>query len=300
MQGQANANLHAALFILAGMMTLGVSDNFVPFIADTSSLWQFHLVRGGMVLSILCSAALLLKSDIRPKRFWPVFGRSAAIALSMLIYFGCIPIMPIGVVVAGLFTSPLFVLLISVLFLGQKVGPWRVLAVLIGFVGAVMVIRPDPSALDPLAFLPVLAGLLYAISAVAVRAWCEEESTSTLTVMFFAMLVFFGVVGVLVFPSEGQGAAGFATRGWMPMTWHNFAWYVAQAIGAAIGIVCLFRAYQIGEASKVAVYEYSMLVFASFWAWVIWGQTVTALGLLGMVLIFVAGAIIAIRSEPVA
>jgi len=297
MNTQVNANRKAAMFSLAGMMTLGISDNFVAFVAPVSSLWQFHLVRGLMVLGIVCAVALIFGNDIRPKRFWPVFARSAMIALSMLIYFGCIAIMPISLVVAGLFTSPLFILLIAIIFQGQRVGPWRVLAVLIGFAGALMVVQPDPNALDPLAFLPMLAGLLYAISAVATRAWCEGESTTSLTVMFFSMLVAFGLIGVLIFPGEGGGAEGFPTRGWMPMTGVMFGWYVAQAIGAAIGIVCLFRAYQLGEASKVAVFEYSMLVFASFWAWVIWGQTVSALGIIGMAMIFVAGSIIALRSE---
>jgi len=74
-------------------------------------------------------------------------------------------------------------------------------------------------------------------------------------------------------------------------------WYVVQSIGAVIGILCIFRGYLLGEASRVAVFEYSLLVFASFWAWVMWGQTVPALALVGMAMIVVAGIIIAVRSD---
>ena len=286
----------AALSILAGMMTLGIADNLLVIITATSSLWQFHLIRSLMVLAMLCAAAAMGYGNIRPKRFWPVFGRSALQAGAMLIYFGCLALLPIGVVVAGLFTAPLFILIISVVFQGKRVGIWRTVAVIIGFAGALVVIRPDPSALDPIAFLPIFAGLLYAIGAVATRAWCEGESTMALTTCFFAMLAVFGAIGVLVFRSTTLGAEGFPLRGWMPMTPTMIGWYVVQAIGAVIGILFIFQGYLLGEASRVAVFEYSLLVFASFWAWVFWGQTVPFLGLVGMAMIIVAGTIIAWRS----
>ena len=68
-----------------------------------------------------------------------------------------------------------------------------------------------------------------------------------------------------------------------------------QAIGALIGIACLFRGYQLGEASQVAVFEYSLLVFASGWAWYLWGQGVPVLGLFGMALIIVSGGVMALK-----
>ena len=297
MTSTASSGRKAALSILAGMTTLGISDNLLAIITETSSLWQFHLIRGVMVLAILIAAAALGWGSLRPKRFWAVFGRSALQAGAMLIYFGCLALMPIGVVVAGLFTAPLFVLLISVIFQGKRVGAWRIVAILIGFAGALLVIRPDPSALDPIAFLPVFAGLLYAIGAVATRAWCADESTMTLTFCFFVLLAIFGAIGVSVLPSTASGAEGFPLRGWMPLTWSMIGWYVVQSIGAVIGILCIFRGYLLGEASRVAVFEYSLLVFASFWAWVMWGQTVPALALVGMAMIVVAGIIITVRSD---
>ncbi len=287
----------AALMILAGMMTLGLTDNFVPFVTPDSSLSQFHLIRGGMVLAILTLAALLGFGEIWPKRPFAVLGRNLFTAGAMVIYFGCLALLPIGVVVAGLFTAPLFVVLISVLFQGNCVGPMRWIAVVVGFAGAVMVIRPDPAALDLVAFLPVFAGLLYAIGAIATRAWCEGEATTTMTAWFFGLLTLFGLLGVLVLPPGGSGAEGFPLRGWMPLTGTMIGWYLAQAVGAVIGIALIFRGYQLGEASFVAVFEYSLLIFASVWAYVLWGQTVSTLGLFGMAFIAVAGIVIALRSQ---
>ena len=292
----------AALSILGGMFTLGLTDNFVPYISERGSLWQFHFVRSLMGIALLAGVVALGFGTLRAKQPIGVLGRSFFQAGAMLIYFGCLSVLPIGVVVAGLFTSPLFVVLISILFQGKSVGPFRWAAVVIGFVGALMVIRPDPAALDPVAFLPILAGLLYAIGAVATRAWCEGESTITLTAGFFGMLGVFGLIGIFAVNVDAPaGHAGFVLRSWGPLDAEMLFWFAVQAVGSLIGIGLIFRGYLIGEASHVAVFEYSLLVFASFWAWVMWGQTVPVLGFVGMALIALAGAVIAMRSsQPVA
>lgn len=288
----------AALSVLAGMATLGLTDNFVPYISERGSLWQFHMLRSVMAFAILGGVVALGFGALWPKRLIAVVGRSLFQAGAMLIYFGCLSVLPIGVVVAGLFTSPLFVVLISIFFQGKSVGPFRWAAVALGFVGALLVIRPDPAALNLVSFLPIVAGLLYAIGAVATRAWCEGESTLTLTAGFFGMLGVFGVIGVLLMPDAGPaGHAGFVLRSWGPLDASMLFWIAVQAVGSLIGIGLIFRGYQLGEASHVAVFEYSLLVFASFWAWVLWSQTVPPLGLSGMVLIAVAGIIIALRSN---
>ena len=285
----------AALLILAGMATLGLSDNFVAYVSADSSLWQFHLVRGVMVLAVMGMIAAFGFGVVRPKRPLAVLARSAIQATSMLIYFGCLAILPIGVVVAGLFTAPLLVALIAAIFQSKSIGPVHICAILLGFAGALMVIGPDPNNLNLVAFLPIVAGLLYAIGAVATRAWCEGEATLALSAGFFVVLAAMGAVGCLVLPSVGSGADGFATRGWMPLDARLLFWMLVQAAGALIGIMCIFRAYQIGEASHVAVFEYSLLIFASAWGWYLWGQTVAPLGLFGMVLIVVSGAVIALK-----
>lgn len=292
------ASGRAALSILAGMAVLGLCDNFVPYVSHDSSLWQFHLLRGAMALAVLSVIAAFGFGLIRPRRPVAVLARSAVQATSMLIYFGCLAILPIGVVVAGLFTSPLFVALIAAVFQGKRIGRLHLAAICLGFVGALLVIRPNPAALDLVAFLPIFAGLLYAIGAVATRAWCEGEATLSLSAGFFLMLTVMGAVGCLLMPATGSGAEGFVMRGWMPLDPALLFWIGVQAAGALVGIGFLFRGYQIGEASQVAVFEYSLLIFASGWAWYLWGQGVPPLGLSGMGMIIMSGALIATSRRP--
>mgnify|MGYP003750882381 FL=1 len=288
----------AAASILGGMFVLGITDNFVPYISETGSLWQFHMVRGVLSVVLLALIAAVGIGVIRPLSWRAVLARSLFPASAMLIYFGCLSVLPIGVVVAGLFTAPLFVLLINVVFQGGRVGLVRIGAVLSGFIGALLVIQPDPSALDPVAFAPIVAGVLYAIGAVVTRLWCAQESTIALSAGFFGMLSVFGLIGLLILPAGGPaGFEGFVLRGWMPLTPEMWFWIAVQAVGSILGIGLIFNGYLLGEAGHVAVFEYSLLVFASFWAWVLWGQTVGPLALFGMVMIAVAGAVISLRSE---
>ena len=288
----------AALSVLGGMFSLGITDNFVPYISETGSLWQFHMVRGALAVVLLALVALVGIGVIRPISWRAVLGRSLFPATAMLIYFGCLSVLPIGVVVAGLFTAPLFVLLISVVFQGERVGAVRIGAVLLGFIGALMVIQPDPRALDPVAFLPIVAGMLYAIGAVVTRLWCAQEGAIALSAGFFAMLSVFGAVGLMILPAGGPtGFEGFVLRGWVPLTASMWFWIAVQAIGSIIGIGLIFRGYLLGEAGYVAVFEYSLLVFASFWAWILWDQSVGPLALCGMALIAGAGAVITLRSD---
>lgn len=292
---QQIAPTRAALSILAGMAILGLSDNFLLNITDNGSLWQFHLLRSVMALCIVLVVALLGGGVIRPKRPWAVAARSAIQGLSMLIYFGCLAILPVGLVVAGFFTSPLFVALIAAVFQGKRITSVHGFAIILGFVGALSVIRPDPTNFEWVVFLPIVAGLFYAIGAVATRAWCEGESTLSLTVGFFLILALLGAVGCLIFPGIGAGADGFAVRGWMPLNVELLFWIAVQAVATLIGITFLFRGYQIGEASSVAVFEFSLLIFVSVWAWYLWGQAVTPLAFLGMFLIILSGVVIAVR-----
>ena len=297
MTTQPVAPTAAALAIVAGMMTLGLTDNFVPYVTEHGSLWQFHLLRGAMALAMMLCVAAFGFGTLRPNRVLPVAARSIFQAGAMLIYFGCLAFLPIGVVVAGLFTAPLFTVLIGLFFQGKQVGVIRWSAIIIGFVGAMLVIRPDPAALDPIAFLPIIAGLLYAIGAVATRTWCEGEPTLALTAGFFIMLTTFGAIGCLLLPGTGMGAEGFPLRGWTPMTSDRWFWIAVQSVGALVGIAFIFRGYQLGEASFVAVFEYSLLIFATVWAFILWDETVPITALIGMGLIAAAGTIIAMRPD---
>ncbi len=291
----------STLCILSAMFVLGIVDNLIVLVSHSSSLWLFQAARSGIAFPVIAVLALLGMGTLRAKRPGWVLLRNFFNASALLIYFGCLALLPIGVVVAGLFTAPIFVLVFSVLFRGQQVGLWRWAAVAIGFTGALMVVWPEDGGLTWLSVLPISAGVCYAISAIGTRAWCEGESVLVMTLAYFAIMGLFGAIGLAVltvWPMDAAaGASGWVQRGYVPPDLTMVLVTLAQAAGSILGVVLLTRGYQLGEASYAAINEYSLIVFASFFGWLMWGQTLGVVALCGIALIIASGAIIALRSK---
>lgn len=281
------------------MVILPFIDSFVPIIARDIGLWQFQSVRSAMVLALFLPLALVLGWRLRPVSWVAVAGRSFCVALAMILYFGAIASLPVAQAAAGLLTSPIFVLLISWGAFGAPIGWWRVLAVALGFVGVLLMLRPGGgAAMSWINVIPVGAGFLYAMGAVATRQYCADESEATLVAGFFAAIGLCGAVGLLVlWGVETQPARdGFFGTGWQAWTGPAFWLTVAQAAVSVIGLVALFRAYLLAEASHVAVFEYTFLIAAGLWGYLLWGQVPDALAFVGMACIICAGVVIIKRS----
>jgi drug/metabolite transporter (DMT)-like permease len=299
---KANRTLVAAGAIAVYAAIIGFTDNYVRLITPTHGLWQFHFTRTVMALALILVAARAMGLGLRPKRWAPVALRSALHGTAVMIYFGCLAFLPVAVAAAGLFTAPIFVLLMSRLAFGHPIGPFRIGAVALGFVGAVLMLGPqDGAGVSLAAVLPVAAAVLYALGNLATREWCDGEEAGTLTAGFFAALGVLGLVGLAVLalwqPFVPPGTDGFVLRGWVAPTGMFLMLTFLQAAGSLVAIVCMVRAYQIAEASRVAVFEYVILPASAFWSWALWGEVLTARALAGMALIFAAGLIIALRGK---
>ena len=298
----SDKTLAAAGLILIYAVAIGFTDNFVRIIAADAGLWQFHATRTVLALAMLLVLVPILKLRLRPKSWKAVAGRSAIHGTAMLIYFGALAFLPVAIVAAGLFTAPIFVLLISRFAFGQAIGPVRIAAVAIGFLGVVLVQGPEALSNASLAaILPVAAGAMYALGNIATRQWCAQESAETLLAGFFVALGIFGVIGMAVlfaFPLQvPPGADGFVVRGPVIPTQAFWIWTVVQASLSLLGVGMMIRAYQIADAGRVSVLEYVILPASAFWSWVIWDEVLVWQAWVGMALIVVAGAMIALRAQ---
>ena len=294
--------LAAAGLILVYASVIGFTDNFVAVIAAEAGLWQFHFSRTVMAMALLLALVPVMGLRLRPRSWRAVVARSAIHGTAMLVYFGALAFLPVAIVAAGLFTAPIFVLLISGLVYGQHIGPFRIAAVALGFLGAILVLGPSAlSGASLAAVLPVAAGLMYAIGNIATRRWCAGESAETLLAGFFMALGILGAVGmavlwVLPLPVP-EGAEGFLLRGAVLPSGSFLWWTFVQAAGSLLGVGMMIRAYQIADAGRVSVLEYVILPASAFWTWAIWGDTLSATAWAGMALIVAAGMLIALRAR---
>ena len=291
----------AALCMIGAMVLLGFVDNFVATVAEEISIWQFLAVRASMAIPLICLMSMMGLGTMRPKRFWAVAVRSLLTATGLMLYFGSLAFMPIAQSLAGLFTSPIFVLLISAFVLKQTIGKWRVIAVAVGFSGILLVLGVQDGAPGWIMMMPVAGGLIYATGSMATRILCSEESTISMLAGIMIVQFIIGtlaLVGLTIWsPVVPEGADGFLLRGLVWPIETVFPYIAMQAVISVAGVFLLIRAYQWGEASQVSVLEYSIMIFGPFFAWLLMGQSITPTMMAGIALIMIAGGIIAVRSK---
>lgn len=301
-QAGGDRTLAAAGMILIYATIIGFTDNFVRVIASDAGLWQFHATRTVMAVGLLVILARPLHLRLGAQNVPAVLARSAIHGCAMVIYFGALAFLPVALVAAGLFTSPIFILLIERFVYGSRIGPFRVMAVLLGFAGVILVLGPEAMQGASLpALLPVLAGALYALGNIATRRWCPQESAETLLAGFFLALGLAGAIGMVVLTLAHDpvqsGTAGFLMRG---PVWpgHSFwIWTFIQAAGSLLGVGLMVRAYQVADATRVSVFEYAILPASAAWSWLIWGEVLPPLAVAGMAMIVAAGMMIAFGAK---
>lgn len=302
MRATKDQTLLATGLISIYAFVIGFTDNYVRVIAEEAGLWQFHLTRSAMAAVLLGLGVAVWGFRLRPRNWGAVIARSAIHGTAMVIYFGALAFLDVALVAAGLFTAPIWVLLISRFAYGHAIGPVRIIAVALGFAGVILVLGPEAmSGASMAALLPIAAGAMYAMGNIATREWCGSESAQTLLAGFFGALGVIGAVGMLVlwaFPLEvPPGPDGFLQRGPVWPSGTFYFWTFVQAAGSLLGVGFMIRAYQITDASRASVLEYIILPASAFWTWVIWGKGLEPMAVFGMLLIVAAGAMIALRAR---
>ncbi len=293
-------NARGAWLMIGGMAMIGFVDNFIGPMAEVIGLWQFQIQRSLIAVPTLILLSMFGVLSVRPKFWKPVLLRSTLIAFGMMWYFGALGFIPLSQALAGLFTSPIWVLLFTALFRGIPVSRAQWFAVCLSFLGALMVLDIWGDQFSLASAMPIVAGLFWAMGAIVTRDYCSQETPSAMLAALFSMqfvLAGLALVALAFFnPVVPDGSAGFIVRPWTSDWWP--AWWILllQAWGSLVGVGLMTRAYQVGEASIVAIFEYSVFLFGSVFALMLFGQTVDFWQGVGFALIILGGVIIVLRS----
>jgi len=276
----ADRPVFAACLLAASMFLMSFVDNLVRVVSDDITVWQFHLLRAMFALPMVGMAAWMIRGQtLRQNRPLWVSARATLMAISMLFFFASIPMMPMAQATAGLFSAPLFVLAFSALFLGERVGWRRICAVLVGFAG-------------------------YAGGVIITRQKCRDESPLALLFANFSAFGLMGGLGALAMtaynPSEAQNlAAPFIFSTWSAPPWETVAMMGGLAIGAVLGVGGLTRAYQLADSSFLTLFDYTHVLGASLFAYILWSEVPPPEAIVGVIMIVGAGIYIAIRGRKV-
>ena len=296
--------LTALLLLLAGVILLALQDSLIKFISDSTSFWQLQTLRsaGNMTL-IICLAIL---SDgvqlIFPRRRLAVAARSLVLVFCMFCFFSASPFLSIAQMAAGLYTYPLFVSLLAAPLLGEKVGKWRIGALIIGATGALLMLNPLAETFSLAQLLPIAAGFFYACNIIILRRYCRRETPLALTFANGVMFFLSGLAGIVILSiaplsTDLQTAMPFVAIGWPAIGLSVIGFAAFCSVLNLFGNLGLTRAYQTADSSWLAPLDFSYLLFAAIWGKVIFDSWPTANGWLGMLLITSAGVITAWREH---
>ncbi len=283
----------AALLAIAASAILSFIDNFVLAVSQEAGLWQFQVVRALIAVPVVLLWAKAFDIPIWPRNFGKTVLRSLLVSAGLLIYFASLGVLPVAQAGAGLFSAPIWVLLFSALVFRVQVSFSQAGLIAVGFGGVLLLLQPDLSTLSILSFLPIFAGALYGLGMLATRHVCAGEHALTLAVGVFLTIGLVSLV-LLIFFTLTSETEGFLTRGWVAPSLRFFYLTAFQAIGAVIAVSLISQAYRIGVPSQVAVFEYSFLIFAAIWAYLLWGHGVNALSIIGIALILFSGAVLSL------
>lgn len=248
---------------ISGMFLLPVMDAIAKYLGEAGNLspGSIAFARFAIQLILSCSFPLLFGGGVKalkPKRFWMNFLRGVLLALASLLFFVAIKYMPLADAISVFFVEALILTILSMLILREKVGWRRILAIIAGFIGAIIVVQPSFAVLGPVSLLPLGTALLFATYLLLNRVAGQSDSAWTMQLIAGLGGVF--ILGIAIIFGELLDIDDM--RYSVPDT--VIDWSLLTLMGA-IGVVGHFmvvRAFQMAPASLLAPFQYVEIVAA--------------------------------------
>ena len=177
---------------------------------------------------------------------------------AMFSFFYAFARMPLADVVAITFAAPIFVTALSVPMLGEKVGPRRWSAILIGFVGVLVMVNPGPGIFQSVAMVPLFGVIFYALAMIYVRKLARTE-TNTSIVFTFTLCC------TLV-------SAAFLPFNWVTPTWTDLAILIGIGLIGGLAQIVMTAAFRHADVAVIMPFEYTAMIWAALLGFFIWGE----------------------------
>jgi len=156
----------AVAVILATDLALSLGDAAIKHISAGFVLWQIFVIRSIIAIPIVI-AVIRLRSrtaSLAPRRLGWVALRSLMLTLMWVAYYSALPHLALGIAAAAYYTLPIFITLFAALFIGDRIGPMGWGAVLLGFAGALLILKPAATSFNGYALLPLVSAILFALA----------------------------------------------------------------------------------------------------------------------------------------
>lgn len=290
--------LRGILYLCLGVFFFSLHDVAVKWVSGVYPLAEVLAIRSATAVPFFL-VLVHLNAGLRAlasSRLGLILVRAVLLLIGYLAYYLGFAALPFTDAVALYMSVPLIIVALSGPFLGERIGWLSWLAVIAGFAGVLVMLQPGSGVFEPAALLILFCACLYSIAMVITRGL---SATAPASVMAFYNTLFFllAATGIgLVQTRWGLGtwehpSLAFLTRPWVWPSAHDLAIMVGCGLMAFGGIAGLTYAYREADANQVASFEYTALIWAPVWGFLIWQEVPGAATIAGAVLIVGAGLV---------
>jgi drug/metabolite transporter (DMT)-like permease len=271
--------------ILLSTVFLGLSDVTAKYLSASLPSAEIAWLRF-LVFAIIMTPAMVPGSPLYAlptKSLGLQLLRGSALLGSSLLFITGLRYLPIAEASATGFVSPLFVTALSIIFLSEKVGVRRWLATAVGLLGVLVILRPGTSAFHIAAFLPLASAMCWATTLIMTRMMSGKEHA--ITIMTYSSIAGVAIMSALV---------PFV---WVQPSWHAIAFGVLIGIASTAGQWIVVLAFRYADASVLAPFSYTQLVWASSLGFLVFGEVPDLWTVVGAAFIVASGLYTAHRER---
>ncbi len=296
-----NSNLLGIIYIFFAQVFFTTQDMLIKFISNDFALHEIVLIRSSVGLLFTFLVFLPLDDGYRQlfkKNIFLHVLRGFGIVVANLCFFASLITIPLGEAVAIFFIAPLIITALSVIIIREKVGVRNWIAVIIGFVGILIILRPGIGSFNYASILPLIAALAYSFVQILTRKMGEAEKASKMVFYIQLNLLFFSFMSGLLF---GDGSLAdpskptlyFLLRAWVVPSIKDLIIMIFVGILSGLGAYFVSQSYRISKAGFIAPFEYFALPLSIFWSVIVFKEYPDIVSWIGILLIVSSGFYVA-------
>jgi len=281
-----SASLAGIALMLTGMFLFCCNDALGKWLLGTYSVWQMLAIRSLAALVILSPLMLRVRARFvaAPRPALQLLRVVMSVAESIM-FFWAVTYLPLADTVTFYLAAPIYVTALSAIFLKEPVGWRRWSAVIVGFIGVIIALRPSGATLTMPALIAITGSFFFSIFVITTRTLRGTHDVVLTSGTFIAMLIVAGAVAPFT---------------WVAPSLRDFALMALLGAVAMVAFACINRSLKLATASVVVPYQYTMIVWAVALGFIVFGNVPDAFTLGGAAIIVAAGLYILWREQIVA
>jgi len=297
--------LKSIFYVIAGVFIFSLHDVIVKWISGDYPVHEIILIRSCFALIPILFIARMEGGLhlLRTSHFGAHVIRSILFFGAYICFYLSLAALSLAETISLFYSGPIFITILSVVFLGEKVKFRNWIAILVGFFGVIMMLKPSSEMIDPAGFLALLSAFLYAIVSIITRRLGRTENGVSLafytTVMYIIYAPIFNLaLDYISVNQKSHPSLAFLFREWKIPSQGDLFLFIMIGLFAAVGLYFLSQAYRLGQPSTVAPFEYIFVPLSVIWGYIFWKDTLEPHSIIGMILIIGSGLYI-FRSKKV-